>query len=190
MRKIAVLAFVLGNFCATAMAIEIKPTGFYAGGTAGITELDDDGAFDGASFDDEDKGFSIFGGYKFLQWVAAEVRLSDLGSYTVSSDFNFFSTGIDLTAISVHAVGMYPFGSSGWEIFGQLGLGSIDVDSDCCGSNDQTVGSVGIGVRYYPTTNIGVSLQTDTYIWEEDGPNGSNYDPAVSIIQVGAQYLF
>lgn len=190
MRKIAVLAFVLGNFCASAMASEIKSTGFYAGGAAGITELDDDNAFDGTSFDDEDTGFTIFGGYKFLQWVAAEVRLSDLGSYTVSSNFSSFSTDIDLSAISVHVVGMYPFGSSGWELFGQLGIGNIDVDSDCCGSNDQTLGSLGIGVRYYPTANIGVSLQTDVYGWEEDGLNGSNYDPAVGITQVGVQYLF
>lgn len=186
-KKIAVLAFVLANCCTSAMAIESKPTGFYAGGTVGVTELDDDNAFDGFNFDDEDTGFSIFGGYKFMRWVAAEARLSDLGSYKVSSDFSSFSTDIDLTAISVHVVGMYPFGSSGWELFGQLGLGSIDVDSDCCGSNDQTVASAGIGVRYYPTANIGISLQTDAYAWEEDD---SSYDPAVGITQIGLQYLF
>ena len=187
MKKIAVLALVVMNCGTSAMAVESKPVGFYAGGAIGVTELDDDGAFNGTNFDDEDTGFTIFGGYKFMQWVAGEVRLSNLGSYRVSSDFNGFSTGIDLAAISVHVVGMYPFGSTGWELFGQLGLGSIDVDSDCCGSNDQTVGSAGVGVRYYPTANTGISLQADTYAWEEDN---SSFDPSVSIIQVGLQYLF
>jgi len=189
-KNIAILAFILVNCCISAMAVESKATGFYAGGAAGVTELDDDGAFDGANFDDEDTGFTLFGGYKFLRWVAAEARLSDLGSYRVSSNFSSFSTSIDLRAISVHVVGMYPFGNSGWELFGQLGIGSIEVDSDCCGSDDQTVGSAGIGVRYYPTANIGISLQTDAFVWEEDGLNGNNYDPAVGITQVGVQYLF
>ena len=85
----------------------------------------------------------------------------------------------------MHAVGIIPFGKSGWEMFGQLGIGSAQVDTDCCGDDNQTVGSAGIGVRFFPTPHLGISLQTDAYAYEEDAYYG-NYDLGIAATQLGS----
>ena len=95
--------------------------------------------------------------------------------------------------MSVHAVGYIPFGSSGWELFGQLGLGRLNIDTNCCGDEDETVGSAGIGVRWYPITNLGLSLQVDAYAWEDDSfedIGGPSYDLAIGTTQLAVHWLF
>jgi Outer membrane protein beta-barrel domain len=152
-------------------AAEPNTPGFYVGAMAGVTEFDDDGLFGGARYDDSDSGYAIFGGYKILKYLAVEVRLSDLG--------------FDTTGVSGHVVGIIPFGKSGWEIFGQLGIGSVDIED----WDTKTVGSAGIGVRYYPTVHLGLSVQTDAYVFEEDD-FGSSHDPSYGATQFGVHYLF
>jgi hypothetical protein len=58
----------------------------------------------------------------FLPYFALEGRYVDLGTFTVNT------LDIDVTATSIHAVGIVPFGESGWELFGQLGLGVVNFD--------------------------------------------------------------
>ncbi len=169
---------------ASAVAAEPEPRGFYVGGMVGTTTLDDDGLFAGLNFDDSDTGFGFFGGYKILKYLAVEARLSSLGSYSVESE------NLDLTGISAHVIGIIPFGNSGWELFGQLGIGSVNIESDCCGDDDSSVGSAGIGVRFYATPNMGISLQMDAYAYEEDDFFGSTYDVGVVATQIGFHYLF
>jgi hypothetical protein len=170
------------------LAAEPPSRGFYLGGTAGITELDDDNfaSNQGLSLDDSDSSFGIYGGYKILKYLAVEGRLIDLGSYTVSN--GFASEDVDLGVFSAHVVGIVPFGTSGWEIFGQLGLGRINIDF-AGDDDDETVGSAGIGVRWYPIPHLGLSLQIDAWAWEED-EGFSTYDFAVGSTQFAIHYLF
>jgi len=114
------------------LAAEPPARGFYVGGSAGITELDDDGLASsvGIDLDDSDTSFGIYGGYKILKYLAVEGRLVNLGSYTLSDSFSPASEDIDLSVLSAHVVGIVPFGASGWEIFGQLGLGRLNIDTD------------------------------------------------------------
>ncbi len=176
-----------------AQAGEVKENGAFMGVSVGDTEWDDDGAFDGlgAKFDDEDSGFQVWGGYKFFSWFAVEGKYADLGEFTLSGG------GVTLTAeasvLSASAVFILPFGQSGWDIYGQVGLGSIyyDVKSNCCGSDDDTEGVVtaGLGVRWTPVPEMTLSLGADSYAWEEE-IGFRDYDTVMTISKLGVQYNF
>ena len=187
MSKKILLATALLCLSSSAIAVEPVARGFYIGGSAGVTELDDDGLFSGLSFDDSDTAYGIFGGYKILKYLAVEGRYTNLGTYSVSDGFD--TVKLEGTALSAHVVGIIPFGSSGWELFGQLGLGRLNIDTNCCGDDDETVGSAGIGVRFYPTAHLGLSLQIDAYAWEEDD-GFETADLAIGATQLGIHYLF
>jgi|GEM_PF-4187206 OmpA-like transmembrane domain. len=152
---------------ATANAAEPEARGFYAGAMAGTTEFDDDGLCGDWDCNESDSGYGVFAGYKFLKYFAVEARYSDFGMF-------------DATALSAHAVGIIPFGASGWEVFGQIGVGRMD------DFETETVASAGLGVRFYPTPNLGFSLQTDAYVWEEY----EDYYPGYGATQLAIHYLF
>ncbi len=178
MNRNILCCFLLGlSLSFSASAAEQRARGGYIGGSLGVSSLDDDGAFDGSAFDDSGTAYGIFGGYKFFKYLAVEGRYTSFGIFSVSDE------DIDIDVLSLHAVGIVPFGASGWELFGQLGIGTANIDCDVC--SNETVGSAGIGVRFYPTSNLGISLQTDAYAWEEDG-----IDPVVGATQVTIQYFF
>lgn len=183
---VAALAMLLVS--TAACAVEPQNRGFYVGGLVGVTSFDDDGLFNGLNLDDSGVGYGIFGGYKFFKYLAVEARLSGLGSYSVSGPYGG-KQDFNVSVISAHVVGMIPFGQSGWELFGQLGIGSAKFNTDCCGDNNETVGSAGIGVRFYPTSRLGISLQTDAYAYQEDAYNRT-YDLGVVATQLGVSYIF
>jgi len=161
----------------------VNDRGAYIGGAFGITSFEDDGAFAGQQFDDSDTSLQLYGGYKFLRYFSLEGRLLSLGSYSLGP------TEIDATAFSVNAVGIIPFGGSGWELFGQLGLGQINLDVSGFEDEDETIGSAGIGVRFTPTEHFSIALQTDAYAWE-DNNLGTTYDVGIVATQVAFQYNF
>lgn len=187
MKRSATVMFALLFSCATAVAAEPPSRGFYLGGSAGVTTFDDGGIFAGLQFDDSDTSYGIFAGYKILKYLAVEARLSNQGSYSVGG--GGFQENFDATAYSAHVVGIIPFGTSGWELFGQLGFGNVDLDSNCCGGDSTSAGSAGIGVRFYPTPHLGLAIQTDAYAWEEEGFYGV-YDVSIAGTQFSIHYLF
>lgn len=187
--KAALVAVTLLLAAGSALGAEQEAHGFYAGGSVGDATFDDDGLFNGYKFDDSGVAYAAFAGYKFFRYLAVEGRLSSLGSYSIKDPYFGQKESFDATAISAHVVGIIPFGRSGWEMFGQLGIGSMKFDADCCGDDNQTVGSAGLGVRFYPTSRLGISLQTDAYAYEEDAGYGT-YDIGVVATQLGIQYIF
>ena len=183
MSKKMMLACVLTVICSTATAAESKPKGAYIGGGLGISIFDDGGAFAGAIVDDEDTSFQIHGGYKFLKHFAVEARYLNLGTFSVSG------LDIDVSSISVHGVGIIPFAESGWELFGQLGIGIVNFDLSGFGDEDEDVFAGGIGIRYSTSQNFSMALQTDVYVWE-DASLGPTYDLSVGSTQLTFQYIF
>ena len=169
--------------CSAANAVEPKEKGFYVGAAGGVSLYDDDGAFGASGFDDEDNVLQLHAGYKFLPYVAVEARYVDLGSYSLG----FFDSNVDFKATSIHAVGMYPFGASGWEIFGQFGFGSLDIEVDgVVGIDDGGVVGGGIGVRFHPNQALSIGIQTDVYVWEDSGL----YDMGVGGTQLSINFIF
>jgi OOP family OmpA-OmpF porin len=161
-----------------------KDKGAFVGGNLGVTVFEDDGLFNGLALDDSDSGFGVFGGYKFLKYFSVEARYTDFGTFTVE-DF-----GIDVSVLSVHAVGIIPFGTSGWELFGQLGLGSADINV-LGESTSETVGSAGIGVRYSFLENFSLGIGTNAYAYEETEPFfGTTYDLGVVITAISFEFRF
>jgi hypothetical protein len=183
MKYITIYVIVLLLAVSAASAGEVNERGAYIGGAVGATTFDDDGAFSGLNFDDSDTSLGIYGGYKFFKYFAVEARLMDLGSYRLES-FEF-----DTWAFSVNAVGIIPFGQSGWELFGQLGLGQINLDAGGIDDEDETVGSAGIGVRFTPIRNLSMALQIDAYAWEDDSL-GQTFDVSIATTQFSMQYNF
>lgn len=187
MKHYACITLALLFASATAVAAEPPARGFYFGANAGVTSFEDDGVFSGTNFDDSDTAYGIYGGYKILKYLAVEARISSQGSYDVS--LGYAHESLDATVYSAHVVGIIPFGKSGWELFGQLGIGSLNLDSRNFGDDNTTVGSAGIGVRYYATPHLGLAIETDAYAWEEDG-FGSNRDLGIAATQLAVHYIF
>jgi len=169
--------------CGTAIAAEPPASGAFIGVGAGQSLFDDDGAFGGFGFDDTDTLLQISGGYKFLKYLAVEGQYSNYGTFSVRGN------DIDASAISVHAVGIVPFGTSGWEIFGQAGLAIINFDAFGLVDDSQTAVAGGIGVRFHPVPNISIGIRTDVLVWQDDS-SATTYDMALGGTVLSAQFLF
>jgi len=167
---------------AGANADEPKARGAYIGASFGASVFDDDGAI-GGFFDDEDTSQQVYGGYKFFKNFAVEGRYAELGSF--SAGFNT----LDITALSVHAVGIIPFGTSGWELFGQLGVAQVNLEVTGLGDGDETAVTAGIGVRWHINQSFTVGAQIDAYVWQDDDL-GSQYDFSVGTNQLSFQIDF
>lgn len=186
MKRSASVLFALLFANAAAVAAEPPSRGFYLGGNVGVTSFDDDGMFTGLQFDDSGTSYGAYGGYKILKYLAVEARLSNQGSYRISN--GSVGESFDATAYSAHVIGIIPFGTSGWELFGQLGIGKVKFDTVCCGSDDTSAASAGIGARYYPTPHLGIAIETDAYAWEEEF-NGK-HDVGIAATQLFVHYAF
>jgi OOP family OmpA-OmpF porin len=174
---------------ANATAVEVKERGAYIGGAVGATELEDDGAFDGPgiTFDDSDTGLQLWGGYKFFKWFAVEGKFAYLGEASVSAGSD--SIKLEASALTANAVFILPFGNSGWDIYGQLGLGVLayDYSSNFGFSEDgsELTATAGLGVRWTIIDALTLSLGVDAYVWEDEP-----YDPSIAISKLGIQYNF
>lgn len=178
LRHIVLITIALA-VTATAGAAEPTARGLYAGGSIGTSIFDDDGSFFGLDFDDSGTAFQAHLGYKFLRFLAIEGRYSNYGTFAVES------LEFDATAVSLHAVGIIPFGRSGWEMFGQLGLGSVKLEFDAV-DEDQTTVAAGLGVRYHLTQFLSIGVQTDVHVWEDD----FSVTPGVGATQLTVQFAF
>jgi hypothetical protein len=188
-----------------AAAVEVKERGAYIGGSVGVTSFDsDDTDFlqeTGFSVDDSDIGVQVWAGYKFLSWIAAEVRYSYLGEYSVSG---FAQSGgnnaavngaQEAAAVTGNAIFILPFGKSGVDIYGQLGGGILAYDlvngslnGFAGGESDdgaELVGTAGVGVRWTPAPPVTLSLGVDGWLTDIGGSELS-----VVMGQLGVQYNF
>lgn len=169
--------------CMPGTAAEPMERGGFIAAGGGRSLFDDDGAFGGFAFDDTDTLLHISGGYKFFKYFAVEGQYNNYGSFTVAGN------SIDASAVSVHAVGIVPFGTSGWEIFGQMGLGSINFDLGGLGDDDQTALAGGFGARFHPAPNFSLGIRTDVLVWEDDSL-ATTYDMGLGGTVLSLQFLF
>jgi len=187
MRFIAATIAVLMLTTGLASAVEVKEKGAYMGAALGSTEYDQDNLVTGPNVDEKDGGFQLWGGYKFFKWFAVEGRASYLGEYT------FGPVKSEYTALTGHAVFILPFGQSGWDIYGQLGLGLVNQNVSGLGaSGDDTgsTGTAGLVVRWTPAPAWTISLGVDAWAWELETISGSKVDASVAMGRLGLQYNF
>lgn len=164
-----------------AMADSSKDKGFYVMGAFGRSIYDEGGSF-GNFGDDEDQMMHIGVGYKFFRYLSVEARYTDFGS------FNVFFDGVDVSATSLHVLGIAPFGQSGWEFFGGLGAGSVDLnyDFDTFLNGSESTVSGGFGFRWYPTPKVALGIQTDAFIWDDN----NDWESSVGGTQLSIQVIF
>ena len=178
--RFLMVIFLLNGFGA-ASAEPSKEKGFYMVGAAGQSIYDEGGSF-GSFGDDEDNSLHIAAGYKFFKYLSVEARYTDFGTFSV------FLDELEVSTTSIHALGIVPFGQSGWEFFGQIGLGSVDLDYDFDNFLDdsQSTVSAGIGFRWYPTPMVAIGIQTDAYVWDEN----NDWESSVGGTQLSLQVIF
>lgn len=182
MNRIFTLAIALLATSGIAHADAPKAKGAYIGGSVGGAVFDDDGAL-GVFYDDTDTSLHIYAGYKFFRYLSVEGRYADLGSFSDGFDT------LDITAVSAHVVGIIPFGTSGWEIFGHLGLAEVRQKVAGFYNASDSAGSAGMGVRWHINQSIAVAAQIDAYAWQND-EIGSLYDLSVGTTQLTFQFNF
>jgi len=181
MSKVLVSALVLALVSAGASASEIKEKGAFAGIAFHTTKIHsdvlDDDKQNGFTVDTKDKGIQLWGGYKFFKWFALEGRYAYLGKY--ESQGTGVVAGItdelEQSALTGNAVFMLPFGNSGFEIYGQAGLGIIHWESSSNTGNKadgrEPAITGGGGVRWTPASQVTLSLGVDGYRYAVEEQN-------------------
>ena len=190
----------------------------YVGGTIGNAMLDDDGQFDDTGrgnldLDDSAMALGAYGGYQFNRYFAVEGALKWLGRY--ESEVSKQRYG----ALTGSALGILPIGDSGFEFYGQAGIGWVamwgpDYDSEIEDEIDDKIAAVsfgpaflvGLGARYTPPSVPRLTLRAGyehyyynlrTSILAVDTDDGVNVDAkdedikqSIGSWNIGAQYNF
>jgi len=182
LKKSLLVAALLVAFGA-AQAAEPKSHGAYIGGGIGTSLFDDGDAFAGFARDDSDSATMLFAGVKVFKYLAIEGRYSDFGTFSIDG------AAFDVSALSAHLVGTVPFGDSGWELYGQLGLGTLEFDAGFGIDDDQSAAAGGIGLRFSPSPNISLGIQADALVWEDD-LLGPSYDLGIIGTSLTARIIF
>lgn len=177
--RVLILVFLLLGF-GVASAEPSKPRGFYVVGAAGVSIYDEEEESFGTFDDDEDRSLQLAVGYKILRFLAVEARYTDFGS------FSGLFRDLDVSTRTIHVIGIAPFGQSGWEFFGNLGIGKVNVDVSGALDIDEGTLAGGIGFRWYPTPKVAIGIQTDVYVWTED----PDWAAAVGTTQLSLQVIF
>jgi len=157
--------------------------GFYLGAGIGQmnTQVDDvwDSGFD---FDESDVGFKIFGGYRFLPWLAVEGAYVDGGSPEDKVDYgdgDRDSLAIEVKSLVAAAVFSLPLGER-FELFLKPGIAywdattrlkysypSVGLAGSFSEDDDGSAFFLGAGGGYQLGENFGVRLE---YEWFEVAP--------------------
>lgn len=175
--------------------------GFYLGAGAGQVNLEvDDVLGAGINFDEDDTGFKIFGGYKFLPWLGVEAAYLDGGNPSLKASDGILSgeLAVDLQAFVAAATFTLPLGDK-FELFVKPGIaywksstsafvsdGSI-VYLDIKQDDDDSAFFVGAGAAFNFSENFGIRLE---YEWFEVTPKWDEYEEEfVQELEASAGFL-
>ena len=200
MRKQLFAVVAISLLSASAFA-EAPKEGWFAGVSAGAAKVNEN-AFRGptyvaqsdvVSIDNKDASLQVWGGYRLADWVSMEARYSTLGEYVTNGD-GIAGQDQDKTeaeALSVHMKLIGKFGDSGFDVYGQLGLGIAKWDSDFTinefegntspingqtrfsASGTEPAVSYGVGVRWTIIPQLTMQLAVDAYRF--DGSSTFSY---------------
>jgi OOP family OmpA-OmpF porin len=199
-----------------AVAAHAKPpkSGFYLGATAGQSKYSEDlGEADGLLFeafsnvglpvaavtsdiDDTDTNFSVFAGYRFFPYLAAEFGYVDLGELTYNADVVLLGTSapgsVDITFSSKgplgSALGIWPINDS-WDVYARAGifisdtklkvnvglLNASDTETESKTSVDSMIG-LGTAVHLGDHFSLRLEYQRFGAVGDEDTTGESNVD--------------
>ena len=163
-----IFALIAASVFAVSPAIA-QDSGFYVGAGIGDFGVKVDG------FDGSDTGFKVFGGYRFIKYLAAEVEYLDGG--TVEDG----GLEIDVSGFNLSGVGILPVGEK-FSLFAKLGMIFWDADSNGFGDDSGEDFSWGIGAGYSFTEQFGMQLEYQGFEIEDAD--------TVDMISLGATWKF
>lgn len=187
---VSILVLLLSSLPAQAQDDD-KRGGYIAAGI-GSTWFDDDNKLGDRDLDDNDVGWTLFGGYRFFRFFAVEAGYTNFGKYKAEGVFN--DTEEKFQALYLAGVGILPLGDS-FQLSGKLGGGALQLDQSFSNQPDaDDRGStllVGVGAQWAPSGLKGVAfnLNLDGYFFTVEQAN-VDYDQRLALLSVGVQYNF
>lgn len=162
-------------------------SGWLVGGTIGQSKVKVDCPA-GASCDDTDTAFRVFGGYNFNKHFGVELGYADLGKVTVSAVG--LNGDVKATAFDLMAVGTLPL-SNNFSVYGKLGM--YRADSKASGivgssSDNNTDISYAVGGGYDFNKNLGLRLEWQRY--SKVGSDSTGGDGDVDVYGISVVYRF
>jgi OOP family OmpA-OmpF porin len=145
-----VLAAATAAVLAASPAFAADDSGFYVGAGLGNFAVNSDRIYNGKDFDGSDIGFKVFGGYKFMPYLAAELEYIDGGEPDDTFRNDIFPDDrlkgtAGVTGFVGSGVGILPIGES-FDVFGKLGFIYWDLDGSVKVRNaDGTLGKESAG---------------------------------------------
>jgi OmpA-OmpF porin, OOP family len=166
--------------------------GWLVGGSFGQSKIDcDTSGIPGASCDDSDTAWRIFGGYQFNRHVAVELGYSTLGEASIS--LAGARATVEAKAWDVMAVGILPVADR-FSVYGKLGWFKADTDlstnipGTANGSDSSSGLTYAIGVGYDFSKNFGLRAEWQQY--KDVGGDNSGGESDVDVMSIGVVYRF
>ena len=171
------------------------PNGWYVEGNLGTTKLTDSSYPQGASWDVDRLGGNVNFGYKFAPYFSGELGYTRYGNVTIN-DSSGTKAGTDKHyAFDIAGKGIFPITESALEVFGKIGMASLNSHIDITNSGAASAIGLnsgksnhiglylGVGVEYYFFSQMGVNLQ-----WMRASGDGGT--GTLQLISLGVSYIF
>lgn len=170
--------------CAAALISSPCFAEFYAGGSVGLSKWDDEPKSEGTAYE-------IYGGFQFSEFFAAEIALTDPGSFDYSPGYNL-NFGTDISGANYSLVLSYPL-SDAYGLYAKIGLLDYEVERSV---NDRTVGKVrdqdvnyALGFQLNAVDNLWVTFDYRYYPLSFTY-EGDSYELNADTFSVGARFTF
>lgn len=170
-------------------AEEPRVPGWYLGLGAGAATMQDEGeALAGStSFDDEDTGWKLFGGWRFHRYGAVELAYVDFGEFTGEGPLrnNWEASGINASVL-----GVWPLPNR-FSLFGKIGATYWDVENNFTGGSGDDNGtdfSYGVGAQYDFTDRVGARVEWERF--QDVGEEGVTGTSDLDLISASVVFHF
>jgi len=156
----------------TANAVMAFPTGWYLEGNIGMSKATSKSYPGVSSVKNTGKGWDVNVGYKFMPYFGLEAGYARYAPTRLNSPVETVARDSH-TSIDVAAKGILPFGCSGFELFGKVGVARINsqigvIDSNGAATYGLTFNTsaqsatglfAGVGAEYFFTPSIAANVQ-------------------------------
>ncbi len=164
----------------SAGAVLADDAGWYIGASANRLSADQND-IDDVDFEDSDNALGLKGGYMFNDLLGLELGYIDLGDYNTLSNDKGVDLSLDAEAITLAGVLNLSLGES-WDVYGKLGVATLDSNTDLNIDDADTRAFGGIGVE--------LDLGQVNIFGEYDTIDTDINDLTVDVVSVGLKYEF
>jgi hypothetical protein len=95
---------------------------FYAGGALSRAKIESNRTLGAGSFSDSDFGWKLYGGYRALDWLAAELSYVSFG--TPTDTVGGVRYDARASGLAAHGIALLPVGD--FDVYGKAGLARLD----------------------------------------------------------------